>query len=529
MVKYHYPIPDWMIYWMSYMVQRKIDLQSGYHHIRMNPGDEWKTNDLLHVKSVLDVLRKEELFANPKKCDFSVDRVIFLGFVVSRKGIEVDETKVKAIREWFIPKSVVLMEDQKPIAYFSEKLSRETLNYSTYDKELYALVRGLANWQHHLWPKEFVTRTNHECLGFLKSRSKLNRRHTKWVKFIETFSYVIHYKQGKDNVVADALSRRYVLVNVLTANLMGFEHIKDLYESDPDFNSKYKECELVVFEGFLMDDGYLFRNGKFYVLRCYLRELFVREAHSGGLMGHFGVSKMEHFIPCDKKYDASYVAILFEREVLRLQWVPRSNVNDRDTNFGELCGLSWELSYYILLLVIPKLIVRLRSVHSSMDKSTFEVVYGFNSLTLLDLIHLPMSDVVNVDGKNRDEALKRVHEKVWVHLRKEQFPNKCNSKLHPRGDGPYQVLEKINDNAYKLDLLCEFKGGIDTILDSPGKAENIEYDPELSSGLLAHSKSKSARGMHTEELHNLQQLIRRCLESHLEDSCKEYHVWSLED
>jgi hypothetical protein len=36
---------------------------------------------------------------------------------------------------------VVLMQDRRPIAYFSEKLSRATLNYPTYDKELYALVR----------------------------------------------------------------------------------------------------------------------------------------------------------------------------------------------------------------------------------------------------------------------------------------------------------------------------------------------------------------------------------------------------
>ena len=48
----------------------------------------------------------------------------------------------------------VLMQDRRPIVYFSEKLSGATLNYSTYDKELYALVRALETWQHYLWPKE---------------------------------------------------------------------------------------------------------------------------------------------------------------------------------------------------------------------------------------------------------------------------------------------------------------------------------------------------------------------------------------
>jgi hypothetical protein len=47
----------------------------------------------------------------------------------------------------------VLMQDKKPIAFFSENLSGPSLNYSVYDKELYALVRSLETWQHYLFPK----------------------------------------------------------------------------------------------------------------------------------------------------------------------------------------------------------------------------------------------------------------------------------------------------------------------------------------------------------------------------------------
>ena len=45
---------------------------------------------------------------------------------------------------------------------------------------------------------------------------------------------------------------------------------------------------------------------------------------------------------------------------------------------------------------------------------------------------------------------------VWLHMRKERFPAKRCSKLLPRGDGPFQVLERVNDNAYKLDLLGKY-------------------------------------------------------------------------
>jgi hypothetical protein len=50
----------------------------------------------------------------------------------------------------------VLLQEGKTVAYFSEKLSGHSVNYSTYCKELYALVRILETWQHYLWPKEFV-------------------------------------------------------------------------------------------------------------------------------------------------------------------------------------------------------------------------------------------------------------------------------------------------------------------------------------------------------------------------------------
>ena len=52
---------------------------------------------VVHLKYVLDVLRKEKLFANLKKCTFCTDKLMFLGFVVSAQGIQVDEEKVHAI------------------------------------------------------------------------------------------------------------------------------------------------------------------------------------------------------------------------------------------------------------------------------------------------------------------------------------------------------------------------------------------------------------------------------------------------
>jgi hypothetical protein len=62
----------------------------------------------------------------------------------------------------------VLLQQGKPIAYFSEKLSVPSLNFLTYDKKLYALVCILGTWQHYLWPKEFVVHSDHESLKHIR-------------------------------------------------------------------------------------------------------------------------------------------------------------------------------------------------------------------------------------------------------------------------------------------------------------------------------------------------------------------------
>jgi len=45
---------------------------------------------------------------------------------------------------------------------------------------------------------------------------------------------------------------------------------------------------------------------------------------------------------------------------------------------------------------------------------------------------------------------------VWVHMRKERSPERRRSKLMPRKDGPFKIMERINDNAYKVDLPGEY-------------------------------------------------------------------------
>ena len=74
-----------------------------------------------------------------------------------------------------------------------------------------------------------------------------------------------------------------------------------------------------------------------------------------------------------------------------------------------------------------------------------------------------VNEKTSLDGQKKAEMVKGCRQVIfglgdwhWVHMRKERFPACRQSKLHPRVDGPFQVLARINDNAYKLDLLGEY-------------------------------------------------------------------------
>ena len=131
----------------------------------------------------------------------------------------------------------MLLQGGHPIACFKEKLNGASLNYPTYDKELYALVRAFQTREHYLVSKEFVIHSDHESLKYLKGQHKLNKRHAKWMEFLEQFPYVIKYKNDKSNVVANAFSRRHALFSKLGAQILGFDHILEMYIQDSVFSS----------------------------------------------------------------------------------------------------------------------------------------------------------------------------------------------------------------------------------------------------------------------------------------------------
>ena len=172
----------------------------------------------------------------------------------------------------------VLSQENHPVAFFSEKFNEAKLRYSTYDKEFYALVQALRYWRHYLLPNEFVLYSDHEALRYLNSQKKLNPRHAKWVEYIQAYTFVLKHQAGTDNKVADALSRRSLLLSTVRTEVVGFDQIKKQYDTCPDFGKIHQALSIgpsKEHSQYTLLDGYLFKENRLCIPRTSVREFLV--------------------------------------------------------------------------------------------------------------------------------------------------------------------------------------------------------------------------------------------------------------
>ena len=94
------------------------------------------------------------------------------------------------------------------VAYGSHQLKNHEQNYPTHDMELAALVFALKILRHYLYGEQFEMYSNHKSLKYIFMQRDLNMRQRRWMEFLEDYDFTLHYHPSKENVVADALSRK---------------------------------------------------------------------------------------------------------------------------------------------------------------------------------------------------------------------------------------------------------------------------------------------------------------------------------
>jgi hypothetical protein len=108
------------------------------------------------------------------------------------------------------------------VAYASWQLRMHEVNYLTHDLELAAVVHTLKIWRHYLMGKRCELYMDHKSLKSILTQSNLNLRQRRWFELIKDYDLGINYHPGKGNVVADPLSRRSH-VSQLVVEHMPFE------------------------------------------------------------------------------------------------------------------------------------------------------------------------------------------------------------------------------------------------------------------------------------------------------------------
>ncbi|GJV24488.1 retrotransposon protein, putative, ty3-gypsy subclass [Tanacetum coccineum] len=325
-VKNRYPLPridDLFDQLQGSRVYSKIDLRSGYHQLRVREEDIPKTafrtryghyefqvmsfgltnapaseeEHAEHLKLILELLKKEELYAKFSKCEFWLSKPMTK---LTQKNVKFDWSEKAEAAFQLLKQKLFLMQREKVIAYASCQLKIHEKNYTTHDLELGVVVFALKMWRHYLYGTKCVVFTDHKSLQHILDQKELNMRQRRWLELLSDYDCEIRYHPGKANVVADALSRKErnkplrVRALVLTIGLnLPVQILNAQVEARKEENFGTEDLCGMIKKLEQRTDGTLCLNGRSWIpCRGNLRELIMHESHKSKYSIHPGSDKM---------------------------------------------------------------------------------------------------------------------------------------------------------------------------------------------------------------------------------------------
>ncbi|GJT79927.1 putative reverse transcriptase domain-containing protein [Tanacetum coccineum] len=387
-VKNRYPLPridDLFDQLQGSQFFSKIDLRSGYHQLRVHEDDIPKTafrtryghfefttqeEHVEHLRLVLELLKKEKLYAKFSKCEFWLREVQFLGHVINGNGIHVDPSKIEAVKNWKAPRTPTEGEEQEyAFQTLKDKLcnapvlalpdgSEDFIVYydaSGIGLELGVVVFALKIWRHYLYGTKSVIYTDHKSLQHIFSQKELNMRQRRWIELFNDYDCEIRYHPGKENVSS-------IKDRILTGQ-------KEAVDESGGLQKGWDEMIK------LRNDGALYYLDQIWVpLKGDVRTLIMDEAHKSKYFVHPGADKMyydlrdrywwpgikkdiaeyvsrtssghdtiwvivdrltksAHFLPMREDYKMERLARLYLNEIVARHGVPISIISDRDSRF----------------------------------------------------------------------------------------------------------------------------------------------------------------------------------------------------
>jgi hypothetical protein len=146
----------------------------------------------------------------------------------------------------------VLMQDGHVVAYASPQLQKYEEHYLTHDSEFATVVPTLKNWRHYLIGKTCDLYTDHKSLKYIFTQPDLNLRQRRWLKLIKDYDLGINYHLRKANVVADTLSQRSY-VSQLVVDSMPFMLCEEIDKLNMRIIANMEVMEMEVGSSLLQD------------------------------------------------------------------------------------------------------------------------------------------------------------------------------------------------------------------------------------------------------------------------------------
>ncbi|GJV90185.1 putative reverse transcriptase domain-containing protein [Tanacetum coccineum] len=466
-VKNRYPllrIDDLFDQLQGLRVYSKIDMRSGYHQIRVREEDISKTvfktcydhykflrkeEHSEHLKLILELLKKEELYVKFLKCEFWLSKVQFLGHVIDSEGIHVDPAKIESIKlmtkltqknvkfDWsekaedafkwgsdiVVGLSVLIAKKRKVIAYASRQLKIHEKNYTTHNLDLGAV-------------------------------KELNMRQRRWLELLSDYNYEIHYHPGKANINAQVLRRERKRIldrsKIFDISLIG-QDVPDLKKTVScgvmkaeiaTYVSKCLTCAKVKAEcqkpfGLLVQPVipvWKWEN----ITMDFVNKLPKTSTGQDKIWVIVDrLTKSAHFLPMKETDSMEKLTRQYLKEVVSRHGVPVLIISDRDSKFT---SHFWQSLNKAL------------GTQLDMSMAYHPQTNGQSERTIQTLEDMLRACVIDF-GKGWDRHLPLVGDKVMLKVSpwKGVIRFGKRGKLNPRYIGPFKILAKVGTLAYRLE------------------------------------------------------------------------------
>ncbi|GJT35646.1 retrotransposable element Tf2 [Tanacetum coccineum] len=481
----------------------KLDLRSGYHQIRMHkediPKTAFKTHQghyeflvmpfgLTNAPLTFQALMNEnQLFAKQSKCVFGTKQVEYLGHVISASGVATDPSKIKAMQDWPVPNNVKQLRgflgligykwtDEAQVAFENLKVAMQK-----------APILALPDFTKPFEVETDASGVDHFSLKYLLDQKITTPTQMKWLPKLMGFDYENGQEAKRHYVWSNNQLTRKDKIVVGNDPKLRKELLKHFHEGVVGGHSRvkvttHKICLMLYWKGLRKQ------------VKQYVRECLVCQRCKPDLAVYpvDRLSKYAHFMALAHPFTAQHVAQAFLDNVYKLHGLPKLIISERDKVFlSKFWSKLFKLLQVQLLKSIsyhpqtdgqtevvnrclegylrcmtgehPKEWLKWLSLaklwynsnfHTSIQTTPFEFVYG-----IPPPIHVPCLGGISKEKQQADKGRseRQFEEGDWVLLKLQPHRQVTvrvdkQHKFSPKYYGPFKVLSKVGQVAYKLEL-----------------------------------------------------------------------------